>query len=233
MHSIIFLDLIDTLVEIPQKPKHLVFKLLGFTTIDEFDEFVEDLTIQSPGLTQKQFFERISLTKPQLQQRDIITARQRWAKCLETVKFYDDAIPTLKLLRSNGARLAVISNTLPPTHALIDRLGLYRYVDHVFLSCDIGAWKPNRQIFLSALRRMSAEPSETAMVGNKITTDIVGAIDSGIQPILLRQNGHVEPEIIVQGHLVPVASSLRAVPCILNALEKGSVSQTRARRGHE
>lgn len=45
--------------------------------------------------------------------------------------------------------------------------------------------KPNRFIFEEALRRLDARPEETAMVGDRIETDILGANKVGLQTILL------------------------------------------------
>jgi 4-nitrophenyl phosphatase len=45
--------------------------------------------------------------------------------------------------------------------------------------------KPNKAIFEQALKQIEAMPAETAMVGDRIGTDIVGGQDAGLSTILL------------------------------------------------
>jgi 4-nitrophenyl phosphatase len=67
--------------------------------------------------------------------------------------------------------------------------------------------KPGRGIFEEALERLQGKPSNTAMVGDRLETDIVGAHAAGINSILLLsgvtsrskvENSDVQPDLIFE-----------------------------------
>lgn len=226
MPSVVLFDLMDTLVTVPRKPKHLVFDLLGFESVDDFDDLAEDLTIRYPGMTEVQFFDRLSVARG-IDNHSVQRARQHWERTLRQAQFLDGAREVLLELRKKGIKVGIVSNAFPPTHKLIDRLNLYKYVDHVFLSCDLGAWKPNRQIFLAALERMHASAEGSIMVGNKIATDVVGALEAQLFPVLLDSSSAGEV-VVVQGQTVPVVQKIREFPLLLQAMIQRDWHQTQA-----
>ena len=63
--------------------------------------------------------------------------------------------------------------------------GLYPYFSHFFISEKIGASKPSKEFFshcLEVLNRDDAiSPSEIMVIGDSLTSDIAGAIDSGMK----------------------------------------------------
>jgi len=62
--------------------------------------------------------------------------------------------------------------------------------------------KPNRFVFEEALRRLDARPEETAMVGDRIETDILGAGKVGLQTILL-MSGVTDEERLATSEVRP------------------------------
>ena len=54
---------------------------------------------------------------------------------------YDDVVPFLESLRAAGVPTAFVSNCAENTRPLLDSLGLSDLVDHLVLSCEIGAAK--------------------------------------------------------------------------------------------
>jgi len=57
------------------------------------------------------------------------------------------------------------------------------FFSHVFISETIGYQKPDVRIFEHATRTIGVKPSHTMMVGDNFATDIVGAIQAGIDHI--------------------------------------------------
>jgi 4-nitrophenyl phosphatase len=55
--------------------------------------------------------------------------------------------------------------------------------------------KPSPWLFRQAMDRMGAKPETTAMVGDRLTTDIVGGINAGIMTILLLSGVTSEAEL--------------------------------------
>ena len=149
-------------------------------------------------------------------------AKQVWTMALAVPKdfiTYDDVIPTLAALRSEGYRLGVLSNMPQDMGPLCERLGLTAYLDFWVSSNEIGAEKPHAPIFLTALDRMAADPGETVHVGDQYRSDVLGARAVGMHSVLIDRGGwnsHVNdcPKI---GSLAELPPLLAAAPRSLEA----------------
>ena len=106
---------------------------------------------------------------------------------------YDDVLPALDLLRQQGYTLGLISNMNAPGNQLAEDMGLSPCLDLVVTSGEVGMEKPHPPIFHEALRRAGAEAGESVHVGDQLSSDVDGARNVGIQPILLdRDRNHVD-----------------------------------------
>lgn len=101
---------------------------------------------------------------------------------LDVWRAYDDAAPVLDALRERGIRTAVLSNVGVDIRPVMAREGLR--TDAVVLSCEVGAVKPQPEIFVSALEALGVEPSEALMVGDSWKDD-AGAAALGIRTLIL------------------------------------------------
>jgi len=99
---------------------------------------------------------------------------------------FSKTLPVLIYLKNKGYRLGVISNgrTHKQWEKLV-RLNIHGFFEEVITSQEVDSEKPNKKIFEEALRRMDCEAKNSIMIGNKIDMDIIGAINSKIQPILV------------------------------------------------
>ena len=81
-------------------------------------------------------------------------------------------------LASHGIRLFLLSNSRKPgrAQAFAEKLGI-PFQGH--------SGKPKKAGYLRAMERMGREPRETAMVGDQIFTDILGANNAGVAPLLV------------------------------------------------
>jgi HAD superfamily hydrolase (TIGR01549 family) len=95
---------------------------------------------------------------------------------------YDDAAPLLEALRERGVRTAVLSNVGVDIRPVMARQGLE--ADAVILSCEVGAVKPQPQIFAAALDALGVPAEATLMVGDAWTDD-GGAAALGIRTLIL------------------------------------------------
>jgi HAD superfamily hydrolase (TIGR01549 family) len=91
-----------------------------------------------------------------------------------------DTLSTLRVLKQRGYILGVVTNRHyggRPFREDLQSMGLLDYFeyDHMAISADLGIRKPNPDIFMYALNRLSVPPEEAAMVGNSLKADIVGA----------------------------------------------------------
>ncbi len=123
---------------------------------------------------------------------DLETAGKVWAKVQavphDFALFYD-TLPTLQVLRAKGLTVGLISNIGANATNLTAQLGLTEHLDFVVTSQDAGMEKPHPPIFRLALARASAKPEEAMHVGDSPVSDVEGARNVGIKPLLIDRDG--------------------------------------------
>jgi len=95
-------------------------------------------------------------------------------------ELFDDTLSTLAVLKQRGYILGVVTNRHyggQPFYEDLQTMGLLDYFtyEHMAISADLGIRKPNPDIFLHALNRLSVQPEDAAMVGDSLKADILGA----------------------------------------------------------
>jgi putative hydrolase of the HAD superfamily len=76
--------------------------------------------------------------------------------------------------------LAIVSNFDGRLRMILEHLGLSKYFGHIFLSSELGADKPDPEIYRRALRLSGARPNETLHVGDDPERDWRGAAAAGL-----------------------------------------------------
>lgn len=77
---------------------------------------------------------------------------------------------------------------------------LIPYFDHIIISGAFGKGKPDASIFRHALEKLGIEPEEGVMVGDKLTTDILGANTVGMTSVWINRHGMQRTDEIVPTH---------------------------------
>jgi putative hydrolase of the HAD superfamily len=77
--------------------------------------------------------------------------------------------------------LAVVSNFDGRLRMILEHLGVSKFFSHVFLSSELGADKPDPEIFRRALRLSNARPAETLHVGDDPGRDWEAARSAGLE----------------------------------------------------
>ena len=77
-------------------------------------------------------------------------------------------------------QLAVISNFDGRLRVILEHLVVSKFFSHVFLSSELGADKPDAEIYRRALRLSGAAPNETLHVGDDPDRDWKGATAAGL-----------------------------------------------------
>jgi HAD superfamily hydrolase (TIGR01549 family) len=103
----------------------------------------------------------------------------------ESRPLFEDTLSTLDGLQQRKFLLGVVTNRIwggQPFQEDMQTLGLQHYFDlrTIAVSADLGVRKPNPAIFLHALHALNVAPEEAVMVGDSLSTDIVGAQGLGI-----------------------------------------------------
>jgi putative hydrolase of the HAD superfamily len=133
-----------------------------------------------------------------------------------------DALQVLTTLK-NRYRIGIISNTVGSGDRelteVLGRAGMTDLVDSLVTSRDFGRAKPDPAIYIEGARRLGVPLSQTCMVGDRLDTDIAGAISCGIPAIWLRHPGSAPNPGIVPTHVI---TGLKELPQWLDAASSQS-----------
>lgn len=95
--------------------------------------------------------------------------------------------------------VAIITNGFKEVqYDKINRSELSKYFRKIFISEEIGAQKPGRQIFEYAIKSMNAPKKSSLMIGDSWEVDIVGAMNFGIDQI------YYNPKIACSTQVTPI-----------------------------
>lgn len=94
-------------------------------------------------------------------------------------KLYPDVLDALRQLRERF-QLAVISNFDGRLRLILQHLGISRYFSHIFVSSELGADKPDPEIFRRAITIMHLRPDEVVHVGDDPENDWKAAAAVGL-----------------------------------------------------
>ncbi|MBW7477612.1 HAD-IA family hydrolase [Paenibacillus oenotherae] len=74
------------------------------------------------------------------------------------------------------------------------------YFDDIIISGEFGVGKPAAPIFEHALERLGIQPEDGVMVGDKLTTDILGANTIGMTSVWINRHGMERTDEIIPTH---------------------------------
>ncbi len=94
-------------------------------------------------------------------------------------KLYPEVLELLEQLRTRF-ELAVISNFDGRLRLILQHLGISKYFAHVFISSELGADKPDPEIFRRALKVMHLDANEVLHVGDDQERDWKAAKEAGL-----------------------------------------------------
>jgi len=118
-----------------------------------------------------------------------VGGKHLWEVTLQKLPYLDEVLADLK---SRGYKLGVITNTVTSreehVRIALQRIDVEKYFDVIVTSVDVGFNKPDERIFQAALKVLKVKPEEAAMVGNRISADIVGGNRIGMKTILYKWN---------------------------------------------
>ena len=194
MMEFLFLDLDDTILDF-----HKAERIALGKTLSAFGLEPTELVLARYHIINKQHWERLErgeLTRDQVQEG-------RFRVLFEELGREVDAVAVTRAYEHNlgighyflpGAqeaverlhrkyRLFLASNgTASVQHSRLTSAGLYPYFEKVFVSQDIGYNKPSREYFHACFAQIPGfDPKKAIMVGDSLTSDILGGIRAGIK----------------------------------------------------
>ena len=104
----------------------------------------------------------------------------RWAAS----RPFPGAIETLRALRDRGVKLGLITNGAAEIQRMkVEHLGLPGLIDHIQIEGAFGAGKPEPEVYVHALEKLTVQPQETWMVGDNLELDVLAPMRMGIYGI--------------------------------------------------
>jgi putative hydrolase of the HAD superfamily len=83
------------------------------------------------------------------------------------IRLFDDSIPTVRALRADGVKTALVSNCSHNTRPVVARLGLEQEFDALVLSFEVGSRKPQPAIYHAALEAVGSEAADAIFVDDQ------------------------------------------------------------------
>jgi len=100
---------------------------------------------------------------------------------------YPDIHASLTQWRAQEIELGVLSNFDSRLHTVLPALGLADFFSSVTVSTEVGAAKPDPQIFKAALKKHGCSPNQAWHIGDSQKEDYEGAKAAGLRAILLKR----------------------------------------------
>ena len=101
-------------------------------------------------------------------------------------QLFDDVVPALEQLRE-GRTLLVLSNFDKRLRNILEGLAIGHYFDHILVSSEVGAWKPDPRMFRAALKAAQVPPEHCLHVGDDARCDEEGAQAAAVASFLVHR----------------------------------------------
>lgn len=203
-------DADNTLLDFHKDERQALIKTMNDYGVPATEENIKIYSDINQGMWKQ--LERGEITKPELK-------RTRFKKFFETIGFecseasltvnehylsllgeggntLDGAVETVKDLFEQGYELHIVTNGIAATQAKrLTRSGLLPYIKEVFVSETIGYQKPRKEYFDAVLEKISEKDKNRILViGDSLTSDIKGSMNSGLPCCWLNHTGETLPE---------------------------------------
>ncbi len=186
IYKAILFDLRGTLAEISDS-EDLVSntkKILGYDKYAKLRKHFVGWHINNK--TEQEFIDslnkEISLNKNDIQVIKEFIAPKYYKKFPETDE-------VLKSLQKEDLKVILVTNSPPSSKKAFYNMNLTSLFDRTVFSCDVGVLKPNKEIFQVALKGFDLNTNEALMIGDSLEKDVQGAINSGLNGLLIDRKG--------------------------------------------
>jgi putative hydrolase of the HAD superfamily len=108
--------------------------------------------------------------------------------CASKPDVISGAHEVMEYLKQRGYRMHMCSNGFHEVqYKKLDACGLRDYFDTIILSEDAGVNKPSKAYFDYALKLSGASRETTLMIGDNLQSDIIGALNAGLDAMLFNR----------------------------------------------
>ena len=106
---------------------------------------------------------------------------------LSTIQLYEDTMPTLQILKERGFKIALCSNLAMPYGEQLRKL-LPDFLDAVVFSYEVGAIKPEHQIYKVIQAHFGCDFPEMLFIGDHPILDVETPISLGMKARLIERH---------------------------------------------
>ncbi len=192
----VFLDVDDTLVDYAFAARNSFRAEFGadadyevFTSLDHYERFLQG-SLGFQEMRESRMRDYLALVGRLDDPAEV--ERRRYDGLAAHYRLFDDALPSVQLLRKSGLLLGLITNN-ESVHqrAKIAAVGLDGLFDAVIISGELGFAKPDPRIFAHACQVIGVAPNEALHVGDNSVADAEGALAAGLRAVWLdRTSSH-------------------------------------------
>jgi epoxide hydrolase-like predicted phosphatase len=186
--------------------KAIFFDWGGVIGMDPDDNFLGNLLL-SIGATEEQRDEildtyKISFMRGEISEKEYWEAlRQQYGlfihdsisdefKRWKGLEINQEVLDIALQAKTKNIKIAILSNVIEPTYVAIKQAGYYDLFDDVIASCKVGYAKPDKQIYLLALRRLGVKSEEAIFIDDKQKC-IKPASELGFTTILVKNQSQL------------------------------------------
>lgn len=209
-YTTLLFDADNTLLNFDEDERQALIKVMTFYKVPVSEENIHIYSEINKGLWKQ--FEKGEITKPQLKrvrfrlffeaigfetEVDPFTVNEHYLSLLgEGGNTLDGAQDVLENLKAKDYDIYVVTNGVALTQAKrLKRSGLLPYITEVFVSETVGFQKPRKEYFDFVLDKVKEkDTSRILLIGDSLTSDIKGAMNSGIDCVWLNLFKNELPE---------------------------------------
>lgn len=222
-YEFLFLDLDDTVLDFGATERKSIARLLNAVGVEPTEEIIHRYHVIN--LEHWRRLERGEITRAQISNRfDVLFAELgvnvSTPECEKLYRQYlsegNDVLPgapeALAQLQKKYRLFAATNSTAIVQQGRLARTGLGVYFEKLFISEEIGANKPSPLFFERAFAQIpDFDRSKALMVGDSLTSDILGGINAGIKTCWINPKHRPVREDIQPDHQIESICQLESL----------------------
>ena len=228
MIEFVFLDLDDTILDFGQQEHHAITRTLTAFGIEPTDDVVKRYVAHSESCWRA--LERGELDREEVRVRrfrllfeeigadaDPAAVSECYTRNLGIGHYFlPGALEAVESLAKKYRLFLATNGSYSVQNSRMTSAGLYPYFEGCFVSEQLGHNKPTPEFFEKAFARIPGfDPARAIMVGDSLTSDILGGINAGIRTCWVNPGNKPRRTEIVPDHEIPSITELEA---LLNTL---------------
>jgi HAD superfamily hydrolase (TIGR01549 family) len=158
--------------------------------------------------------------KPPTELRTLVAAESE--EFATSAEFLPGAREILSRLRGLRVKTSVVSNASTASLDVVENLDIGGMFDDVWISCQSGYLKPDPRAFIVVADAWSIDPANICVIGDKLSTDVLGARLAGMQCIWLASTMETVPAN-VDSSIAGVVRNLWDAVALIERMKDGAV----------